>query len=145
MRLSTLLYSLLISCLSSVLFPSTLKAQALYPLSEGDRVELMSSIDMGKGYISGVCMLLKNGQTIKGGVFNEFGVSAINFTYNEDKDKVKIISVIKMLNKWYIRKLLKKDLRHVMHELKKGHSTYKNEKYHITYVFSPIERNENDD
>lgn len=82
MRLSTLLYSLLISCLSSVLFPSTLKAQALYPLSEGDRVELMSSIDMGKGYISGVCMLLKNGQTIKGGVFNEFGVSAINFTYN---------------------------------------------------------------
>ena len=41
-----------------------------------------------------------------------------------------------MLNKWYIRRLLKKDLPYVMENLFRGISTYKNEKYHIIYQFS---------
>lgn len=140
MKLSALPYTLLISCLLAILQPGTLTAQSLYPTSEGDRTELKCHIDMPRGYISGICILVKDGDLIKGGVFNEFGISNINFTYNEKKDKVKILTVIKMMDKWYIKRLLRKDLRHVMQGLKNGDSTYENENYHISYTFTPIQK-----
>lgn len=145
MRLSALPYTLFISCLLAILPPGALSAQSLYPTGGDDRVVLQCNIDMPRGYISGMCILVKDGDDVKGGVFNEFGVSAINFTYNEKKEKVKILSVIKMMDKWYIRRLLRKDLRHVMQGLRQGCPTYENQKYKILYKFNNFQQRPYDD
>ena len=113
-------------------------AQTLYPKNEGDKVRSSAMIEMPKGYVSGICAMYNDGTDVKASIFNEFGISAIDFVYNPQKDKVKLVSVIKMLNKWYIRKLLKSDLRKVMHCLQQGNGEYRNERYKIDYKFSPL-------
>ena len=113
-------------------------AQTLYPKNEGDKVRSSAMIEMPKGYVSGICVMYNDGTSVKASIFNEFGISAIDFVYNPQKDKVKLVSVIKMLNKWYIRKLLKSDLRKVMHCLQQGNGEYRNERYKIDYKFSPL-------
>ena len=116
-----------------------MKAQSLYPANEGDRVRLTAMIEMPKGYVSGICVMYNDGEDIKVSIFNEFGISAIDFSYSLRKDKVRLLGVIKMLNKWYIRRILKSDLRKLMHALQKGEIEYRNEKYKIDYKFSPLE------
>lgn len=91
---------------------------------------------MSKGYVSGVCIMANDGSVIKGSLFNEFGISAIDFTYQPDKKKVKLLSVIKILNKWYIKKVLRKDLVQVMENLSKGIYSYHDKKFMIDYNFS---------
>lgn len=41
-----------------------------------------------------------------------------------------------MLDKWYVRRVLKNDLQRVMENLLHGISVYKDEKYHVSYSFS---------
>lgn len=94
---------------------------------------------MKKGYISGICFLSEEGDTIKGSFFNEFGISAFDFTYLRSRQKVKLENVIKMLNKWYIKRVLRKDMVHVLDNLQRGISSYSNEKYHITYKFTKLD------
>ncbi len=113
-------------------------AQTLYPQNQGDKVRSSAMIEMPKGYVSGICVMYNDGTDVKASIFNEFGISAIDFVYNPQKDKVKLVSVIKMLNKWYIRRLLKSDLRKVIHSLQKGEGEYRNEKYKIDYKFSEL-------
>ena len=113
-------------------------AQALYPKNEGEKVRSSAMIEMPKGYVSGICVMYNDGTDVKASIFNEFGISAIDFVYNPQKDKVKLVSVINMLNKWYIRKLLKSDLRKVVHCLQQGVGEYRNERYKIDYKFSPL-------
>ena len=91
---------------------------------------------MKKGYISGVCILVNDENLVKGCIFNEFGISAIDFTYQLKQRKVKLVNVIKMLNKWYIKRILKRDLAQVMENLSKGIMTYHDKKYNIDYNFS---------
>ena len=55
-----------------------------------------------------------------GVLFNEFGITALEFTYQPQTKKVELIEVIAMLDKWYIRRVLKNDLQHVMENLMKG-------------------------
>ncbi len=93
---------------------------------------------MPKGYVSGVCIMYNDGQDVKGSIFNEFGISAIDFSYNIAKDKVKLLNVMSMLNKWYIKKLLKSDLRKLLHQLQQGNGTYRNGKYKIEYKFTTL-------
>lgn len=95
-----------------------------------------ATIEMSKGYVSGVCIMANDGSVIKGSLFNEFGISAIDFTYQPDKKKVKLLSVIKILNKWYIKKVLRKDLVQVMENLSKGIYSYHDKKFKIDYNFS---------
>lgn len=104
-----------------------------------------ATIEMKKGYISGICFLSEEGDTIKGSVFNEFGISAFDFTYLRSRQKVKLENVIKMLNKWYIKRVLKKDLAHVVDNLLQGVATYRDEKYHINYKFTLLQDNDDND
>lgn len=98
-----------------------------------------ATIEMKKGYISGICILSEEGDTIRGSFFNEFGISAFDFTYQRSRQKVKLENVIRMLDKWYIKRVLKKDMVHVLNNLQKGISSYSNDKYHINYQFSQLE------
>ena len=90
------------------------------------------------GYVSGICILHRDGDTVHGSLFNEFGITALDFTYRLEKKKVKLHTVMPMMNKWYIRKVLKKDLRQLMTGLQNGETTWKDERYHIEYQLTPL-------
>lgn len=113
-------------------------AQATFPKADGERVRYNAMVEMPKGYLSGVCILLREGNEVRGSFFNEFGISAIDFTYLIDKDKVKLHSVIAMLNKWYIKRVLKKDLRELLNRLQQGETSYRDERHKIDYRFMPM-------
>lgn len=130
MRKSSALISILL------LLAVQAQSQSLYPHGDGDKVRTSAMIEMPKGYVSGICVMYNDGECVKASIFNEFGISAIDFIYDLKKDKVNLESVIRMLDKWYIRKLLKSDLRRVMHCLQQDKGEYRNEKYKIDYKFS---------
>ncbi|MBR3655598.1 MAG: hypothetical protein IKN58_00275 [Prevotella sp.] len=116
-----------------------MQAQTTFPSAEGERAKYAAYIEMPKAYVSGICVLLQEDGLIKGSLFNEFGITALDFTYNPQRDKIKLHSVMKMMDKWYIRKVLKKDLRQVMKTLKEGQTEYTNQRRHIVYRFHGIE------
>lgn len=117
-------------------------AQSQLPPSEGDRMRYHATIELPKGYLSGVCVLLREEAVLKGSFFNEFGISYMDFTYNVAKDKVKLHSVQSMLDKWYIRKMLRHDLRMLMHAMEDGVGEYTNNKRKMTYRFSLMQEDE---
>ena len=126
-----------IICLTKLFAPSAL-AQNTYSEKEGEKCRYSVQIDFGKAYISGIGILAYTDDTILGSVFNEFGVSALSFSYNPQKKKVKILSMAGKLNRWYIKRVIKKDLKKVIKILQEGGTTYNNQKYHITYTFTPL-------
>lgn len=114
------------------------EAQSL-PSNEGERARYSVQIDVKKAYISGICGILFEDGKLKASVVNEFGLSAMDFEYDSRKDKVKIINIIKKLDHWYIKRVLKRDLRILLHNLEKGIYKHENAKYEITYTFQPLQ------
>lgn len=114
-------------------------SKCYFPDTVGAKVKYSATIEMQKGYISGICVLLRDAECVKGCLFNEFGISALDFVYFPDKHKVKLVSVIKMLNKWYIKKVLKTDMAKVLEQLREGKTTYRNERFKIDYNFTLLE------
>ena len=121
---------------------NTVNAQVCFPSFQGEKAKYSAYIDMPQGYVSGVCVLFNEGTVIRGSLFNEFGITALNFSYDLKKEKIKLYSVVKLMDKWYIKRILKKDLKQLMKCLQKGESVYQNEKYHITYSFSTLNTEE---
>lgn len=137
MSLRTFLFSLFLFQLS--IFNCQLaKAQTL-PSSEGERARYSVQIDVKKAYISGICGMLFDEGKLKASVVNEFGFSAMDFEYDTQKDKVKIINIVKKLDHWYIKRVLKRDLRILIHNLRQGIYKHENTKYEITYSFQPLQ------
>ena len=132
MRSCLLFISLLLSVLTSRLY-----AQTTFP-ADGESIRFTAYIEMEKGYVSGICILHRDGDTVHGSLFNEFGITALEFTYRLERKKVKLHTVMPMMNKWYIRKVLKKDLRQLMTGLQNGETTWKDERYHIEYQLTPL-------
>ena len=136
-----------IACLTLLFAPSALAQNTSFPLTrlpvafpskEGEKCRYSVQIDFSKAYISGVGIIAYTDNQIAGSVFNEFGVSALSFSYNPQKEKVKILSVAGKLNRWYIKSVIKKDLKKLIKVLQKGGTSYKNQKYNITYTFVPL-------
>lgn len=111
-------------------------------------------IEMQKGYVSGIMICAETEDAINGSLVNEFGISAIDFSYTKKKEKVKLINVGSFLNKWYIKQVLKNDINFAIHILydipfKKGNNyevsrdgenvTIFNTKRNIKYTFSPLQ------
>ncbi len=88
-----------ISLLICLLFSVRVSAQQHIPQHNGDKAEYNISITMPKGALSGICILVQDNDSIKGAVVNEFGVSMLDFVYESKVDKVKLKSVIAMIDK----------------------------------------------
>lgn len=130
-----------LSALALLLIALTATAQSgvsLLPLGEGDRVRFNAVIETERAAITGICAMLREGDMVKASLFNEFGITALDFTYDVKKRKVKLHTVLPMLNKWYIRHTLRGDLKHLMQALDSGETGYANTRRHITYQFTPI-------
>ena len=97
-----------ISILLSFVFQT--KAEVL--VDSLDRSEKYNfELSTEKGYLSGILILSQEGDVINGCMFNEFGVTAMGFTYDISKDKLKLLHVIKFLDKWYIKRVISKDIK----------------------------------
>lgn len=100
-------------------------------------------IDFERAGISGVCIMREQEEDVLGAIVNEFGVLALNFSYDSRRGKAKIIDLIPQLNKWYIRQVLRNDLRRMVPVLMAQPSTenyeYINQRRKIKYLFTPIQ------
>lgn len=115
--------------------------------------------------ITAICVLEFH-QGIVGTVVNHFGVKVFDFIYPDsgEKKKLRLLNVIKPLNKWYIRRVLRRDFtfilsslfsplssiskpRHVVNKRRRlevaptGQISVSNERYGIDYLFTPITNN----
>ena len=126
-------------CLLSFAFCLLLAEAQTLPSNEGERARYGVQIDVKKAYISGICGMLFDEGKLKASVVNEFGFSAMDFEYDPQKDKVKIINIVKKLDHWYIKRVLKRDLRILIHNLRQGIYKHENTKYEITYNFQPLQ------
>ena len=88
--------------------------------------------------ITGIGTLVKQGDNVIGAVFNEFGVSVVSFSYLPAKKKIKLLSVLDKMDRWYIKRILKRDLLRLMEVLEASGSSYFNSKYNIKYTFTPL-------
>ena len=118
------------------MLPRFSMAQKMYPEMNGDKVRYNIQIDIKRAYISGVCILGKQEDCIVSSIVNEFGVSLMDFSYNPIKEKVKIHSITPKLNRWYIKRVLKKDIRSMLEVMQVGGKEYINSKYKIKYTFT---------
>lgn len=115
-----------------------MKAQSLLPSPAGATARYDAYIELPRGYLSGVCIMRCDRDALRASVFNEFGVSAMDFIYDKEKDRVRLVSVMKMMDRWYIRRTLRSDLRYLIHAMKDGQGEYRNERRHIFYRFTPM-------
>lgn len=127
-----------ISLSACLLAPLAARAQTFYPESDGQQVTAAAMIELPKGSISGICALSREGNTIHGAIVNEFGITAIGFSYDIKKDKVRISHAAAMLSKWYVRKLIANNLRELIHALREGKASYADRKHGITFSLSPL-------
>lgn len=118
------------------LFPLFSMAQKAFPEINGDKVRYNIQIDIKKVYLSGVCILGRQDDKIVSSIVNEFGVSLMDFSYDPFKEKVKIHSITKKLDRWYIKRILKKDIKSMLKVMQAGGNEYLDSKYKIKYTFS---------
>ncbi|MCF0202173.1 MAG: hypothetical protein HUK08_02295 [Bacteroidaceae bacterium] len=112
---------LIISFFFSFIIAASSKAQATYPQNNGESVRYDLIIEMSKAYLSGILIMLRDGDnTVNASIVNEFGLSLMDFTYHEVKDKVTFHTLMGKLNKWYIKRILKKDLRAILKLMQEG-------------------------
>ena len=94
-------------------------------------------IELLQVYLSGICVLNDEGDITKGAVFNEFGVSTFSFEYQKDKERIKLTQIMPAMNRCYLKRQLKKDLKAIVKQLP-GNVVYENKKYQLKYTFTPL-------
>lgn len=108
----------------------------VYPDSIDQRVRYEMIIEMPKAYVSGLLIMHKPSEgQVNASIINEFGISLMDFSYDEKKGKVKFHSLTDKLNKWHIRKALGNDLKKVLKAMQGGTNEYLNTKRKIKYTF----------
>lgn len=97
-----------------------------------------------KAGITGLCIIDTIDQQPRGTILNEFGLKMVDFVCMPN-GKVKLHNLVPMLNKWYVRRVLRADLQQIVPQLVKQDSlTFENKKRHITYRFKPLKHTEDD-
>ena len=96
-------------------------------------------IETPRASISGICVLVTDSSEVRGSLFNEFGITALDFTFLPSKNKVRLHSVMSALDHWYIRRILRRDLRQIVPSLLSAPSQSLNLKIsQISYSFTPL-------
>lgn len=104
------------------------------------------NIEIGNAYVSGICIMHEQEDAVTVSIMNEFGISALSYRYdrNRDRDRIKIISMVRQLRKPGMKRVLKSDLKVIMKSISKSESlTHENRRYNINYHFAPL-NNETD-
>ena len=132
----------------------------LLPCSATESKEYNLLMEVRGQEITAICMMnIEDDGSVVGTVVNEMGVKAFDFTYANGKAKV--INVLGPLNKWYIRKVLRKDFSFILSNISKnqnvvwkkrsmtvspnGDIIIKNDRFNISYTFTPMNANHETD
>ena len=97
--------------LSSLLWMAVVAVAGDYLLPLDGRQEYSVAITARGAEITGVCIVKTDAEGIRGAIVNEFGIHALDFMVSADRRKVKLLNVIPMMDRWYVRRVVKKDLR----------------------------------
>lgn len=136
MQIRTIIYIILL-----YLTPFVAIGQNLLPETYGRERLYNVHMEMKRGGLTGVCMMVRDSVEVHANVVNEFGIGLMSFTYDTEKDRVRLHSVFSKMNKWYIRRTLRRDIKKLMHGMKAGNAIYINPRRGITYRFTPINNN----
>lgn len=100
-----------ISLLAGIGSASAAGPAPFLPAEEGVRAQYTVTIGWKQARISGICIMKSLGSEIVGALVNEFGIRAFDFRYDPRRKVLKIENTIGFLDRWYIRKGLRSDLR----------------------------------
>lgn len=115
------------------------KGEPNYPENPGELTRHEFIMEMPKAYVSGIMILRRvEPSLIRGSLVNEFGISMLDFSYDESKHKLMIESLMKQLDKWYVRRLLKKDIPHVLEAMHSDKEKYESRSGKLKYFFKPM-------
>lgn len=98
-----------------LLFLVSLLAFPLAVLPSTERYAV--TMDMGRASFTGIMVMCQDDGAIRGSMVNEFGVSTMDFIYDKARDRVRLCHVVSFMDKWYVRQLLRRDLRFCLYIL----------------------------
>ena len=110
-------------------------AQNRLPTEHVPNITYNMSMQTSKAYISGLLRMQYTESEIRTVLVNEFGVSFMEFTYQPRKQKVKLHYVMDAMNKWYIKRTLRSDIKNIINTMQQGDTVYVNTKRDIQYHF----------
>ena len=128
-------------------FALTLILGAFRPANAQGRIfSYESEITLKEATLSGICTLKESSEKICGTMLNEFGITLFSFEYNRANKKVKLLNINNLLDKWYLRKTLRRDLKALLPELSNwenpifGDVEYTNQSRGIVYSFKLLNK-----
>ncbi len=89
----------------------TTKSPYLFLFNENESVRYTVAITFKNASFSGICVAKRMDGIIAGSIVNEFGIRAFDFTMTSDRRRVKLLNVMKPLDKCLIRKAIARDLK----------------------------------
>ena len=130
-----------IRLIKSSLFAVCLLGISLGTSAQSDTLRLSVQLTFRKAVVTGLCVMVASDkdETV-GSVINAF-----DFVYNKQRNKLKLENVTPALDKWYIRRVLRHDMRYIVPILiEAGECEYNNTKRGIEYVFKPLKQYDNE-
>lgn len=144
-----------ISLLAGIGSASAAGPAPFLPAEEGVRAQYTVTIGWKQARITGICIMKSLGGEIVGSLVNEFGIRAFDFRYDPRREVLKIENPIGFLDRWYIRKGLRSDLRILfraadgvlpcerggrrIERLEDGSLQLENRRRGLSYRFSPMD------
>lgn len=102
--------------------------------SVGTVTEWTAEIHFARADFTGICVLRRTAGGAVGTVVNEFGVRAFDFTYDAQHRRVQLAQIMPMLDKWYIRRTLRRDWCALLEQLcDTTQADYRNARRNIDY------------
>ncbi len=83
----------------------------LFPFNGDESTRYTVAITFKNASFSGICVVKSIGTQIAGTIVNEFGIRAFDFTMSQNRRHVKLLNVMKPLDKYLIRKAIARDLK----------------------------------
>lgn len=125
--------------LLGLLFALALRAQSAAPDSTAAPDRWRVHLTFDKAALSGLCLVRTQGDTLVGAVVNEFGLQAFDFTFDRRRGKVRLSHLLPMLDRWYIRRTLRRDLALLLQDYRPDAPLhYHNARRNIDYLFTPL-------
>lgn len=84
---------------------------SLFPFYGDESTRYTVAITFKNASFSGICVVKNIDAQIAGTIVNEFGIRAFDFTMSQDRRRVKLLTVMKPLDKCLIRKSIARDLK----------------------------------
>ena len=141
--------------------PGTVAAGAAggdFLLELGGRRQYAFTLQARGAEVTGICVVKTGLEGTRGSLVNEFGIHALDFTLSADRRRVKLLNVMPALNRWYIRRVVSRDLECLFHAQAAGRAkgrrvvsvgtdgtvTLTNERHNLNYSLRAINSDSDD-